>query len=289
MADLRLRHRLQLLHTLRSPDVGNRIEEGKLPQILSDALPPLRSSYPIVLMRPPYDERDLRSALPDLATAAAQPGSLVGVQISRASVDPCALRALVIDLSKRVTCPVVLLLQMSPEDGVLAAARLAPMRFRAVAPLGPGMQGILRDSLTDPSTLAQGVVDWLQLRSIRLNPNQADLIQTIFAAAPRHEDLTSLLGHHQIPHSSARFRLKKRGLPSPTRWFQLARALHAAGLRRHLGAGDRPGDRSQPLRGTGDQLAGGGAVLDRCAPLDREQHRAAHPHGPAWQCPWARP
>lgn len=32
---------LQLLHTLRSPDVGNRIEEGRLPQILSDALPPL--------------------------------------------------------------------------------------------------------------------------------------------------------------------------------------------------------------------------------------------------------
>lgn len=32
---------LQLLHTLRSPDVGNRIDEGKLPQILSDALPPL--------------------------------------------------------------------------------------------------------------------------------------------------------------------------------------------------------------------------------------------------------
>ncbi|MGW5751635.1 TIGR02680 family protein [Nocardia rhamnosiphila] len=32
---------VQLLHTLRSPDVGNRIDEGKLPQILSDALPPL--------------------------------------------------------------------------------------------------------------------------------------------------------------------------------------------------------------------------------------------------------
>ncbi|GAA1270968.1 TIGR02680 family protein [Sphaerisporangium rubeum] len=31
---------LQLLRTLRSPDVGNRIDEGKLPQILSDALPP---------------------------------------------------------------------------------------------------------------------------------------------------------------------------------------------------------------------------------------------------------
>lgn len=35
---------LQLLHTLRSPDVGNRIDEGRLPQILSDALPPLSES-----------------------------------------------------------------------------------------------------------------------------------------------------------------------------------------------------------------------------------------------------
>jgi len=32
---------LQLLHTLRAPDVGNRIEEGKLPAIVSEALPPL--------------------------------------------------------------------------------------------------------------------------------------------------------------------------------------------------------------------------------------------------------
>ncbi len=32
---------VKLLHTLRSPDVGNRIEEGRLPAILADALPPL--------------------------------------------------------------------------------------------------------------------------------------------------------------------------------------------------------------------------------------------------------
>ena len=32
---------LQLLHTLRSPDVGNRIDEGRLPQILGDSMPPL--------------------------------------------------------------------------------------------------------------------------------------------------------------------------------------------------------------------------------------------------------
>lgn len=32
---------LQLLHTLRSPDVGNQIDEGNLPRLLSEALPPL--------------------------------------------------------------------------------------------------------------------------------------------------------------------------------------------------------------------------------------------------------
>ncbi|HJQ01434.1 MAG TPA: TIGR02680 family protein [Jatrophihabitans sp.] len=32
---------MKLLHTLRAPDVGNRIEEGKLPAIVSDSLPPL--------------------------------------------------------------------------------------------------------------------------------------------------------------------------------------------------------------------------------------------------------
>jgi hypothetical protein len=32
---------LQLLHTLRAPDVGNRIDEGRLQQILLESLPPL--------------------------------------------------------------------------------------------------------------------------------------------------------------------------------------------------------------------------------------------------------
>jgi uncharacterized protein (TIGR02680 family) len=33
---------LQLMHTLRAPDVGNRIDEGRLPQILLESLPPLQ-------------------------------------------------------------------------------------------------------------------------------------------------------------------------------------------------------------------------------------------------------
>ena len=51
--DLRLRRPLpgllQLLHTLRSPDVGNRIEEGRLPAILADALQEAGCDNPDVL------------------------------------------------------------------------------------------------------------------------------------------------------------------------------------------------------------------------------------------------
>ncbi|HEX4829683.1 MAG TPA: TIGR02680 family protein [Trebonia sp.] len=35
---------LQLVHTLRAPDVGNRIDEGRLPQILLESLPPLQEA-----------------------------------------------------------------------------------------------------------------------------------------------------------------------------------------------------------------------------------------------------
>ncbi|MEX2375582.1 MAG: helix-turn-helix domain-containing protein [Dehalococcoidia bacterium] len=187
------------------------------------------SSYPIFLLRPPYEERNLRAALPDLDRADVPPGSIAGVMVSRPVDDPDAIRKLVRDLSKRIpACPVVMLLQMPPEEGLLVATRLAPLQFRAIVPIGAGMSPLLREVLTDPAMLSRDVVDWLQLRHIRLNPNQTDLLESIFTAAPHYPDLTTLLDHYRIPQSSARFRLRKRGLPSPNRWFQLARAIHAA-------------------------------------------------------------
>jgi AraC-like DNA-binding protein len=122
---------------------------------------------------------------------------------------------------------VVLLLEMPPEEGILAAARLSSLRCRAVVRVGPELPAILRDVLTDPANLGRDVIDWLRLRSIRLNPHQADLLEKIFTDAPDHGDLTALLARHHIPPSTARFRLRKRGLPSPNRCFQAARAIHA--------------------------------------------------------------
>lgn len=195
----------------------------------SGSQPPLRPIHPAVMLRPPYDHRDLRPALAGTGRDDIAPGSIVGVHISHPLIDAAAVGELVRDLTRRwLGCPVVVFLEMSAEEAILVSARLSAVRARAVVGVGPEMPTILRDALTDPARLGSAVVDWLQLRPIRLNPNQADLLEKVFASAPEHGELTSLLDHYRIPQSSARFRLRKRGLPSPNRWFQVARAVHAA-------------------------------------------------------------
>ena len=195
----------------------------------SESQPPLRPIHPVVVLRPPYDHRDLRPALAGTGRDNVAPGSIVGVHISHPRIDAAAVGELVRDLTRRWQgCPVVVFLDMSAEEAILVSARLSAAEARAVVGVGPDMPAILRDVLTNPTRLGSAVVEWLQLRQIRLNPNQADLLEKVFDSAPEHGELTSLLEHHRIPQSSARFRLRKRGLPSPTRWFQLARAVHAA-------------------------------------------------------------
>jgi AraC-like DNA-binding protein len=188
-----------------------------------------QADYPVFLIRPPYEQEDRRPALPNLSGQQLPPGTVIAVEVSRPESASGAIASVVRDLSQRCpSCAVVVLLRMSGEDGLVTAARLAPARLRAVVPVGPAMSSILRDALTDPSLLPRDAVEWLRQRSIRLNANQADLIEKIFAFGPHHDDVTTLLDEVGIPSSSARFRLRKRGLPCPGRWFQLARSVHAA-------------------------------------------------------------
>lgn len=190
---------------------------------------PLPADPSIVVLCPPYDPERVFLASGDLRSAAEVPGTIVGVRLSRPEVEREGLRALIRGLSQRApSCPVVILLAMPPEAALLIAARLAPLRARAVVPTGESMQSVLREALTDPTTLPDGVVDWLRMRSIRLSPNLAYLLERIFALGPEHADIGSLLESLRMPQATARFRLRKRRLPPPGQWFQLARALHAA-------------------------------------------------------------
>lgn len=187
------------------------------------------ADFPVVLLTPPYGPTDMRAVMSDQGSVNL-PGAVLAVEVlqSRFELDP--LRARIRQLSAHIsTCPVVVLLRIPPEEGgLLAAARLAPHGLRAVVPHGPGMGSALREALTDPVALPQSVVAWLRLRSVRLNPNLSDLIERLVRAAPEYPDASRLLEACRIPQGTARWRLRKRGLPPPSRWFQGARALHAA-------------------------------------------------------------
>ncbi|MCB2175243.1 MAG: TIGR02680 family protein [Actinomycetales bacterium] len=66
---------MQLLHTLRAPDVGNRIDEGNLTRILSEALPPLAEDALAAAGTKLDDLRETRDAL---ARRAASHASVAG-------------------------------------------------------------------------------------------------------------------------------------------------------------------------------------------------------------------
>jgi AraC-like DNA-binding protein len=193
------------------------------------ASPPLGPGYSVVLLPPPYRPDDLRPTTTDAARASAPPGLLVGVRLTRPRARTQPLLELVQELSRQVPwSPVVVLLDLPLEESLAAIARLAPLPLRAVALIGEPLPSILREVLTDPATPPTGVVEWLRARPIRLNPGQVELLERLFALAPKYADVSRLLDAARIPFSSTRFRLHKRRLPPPGQWFQLARALHAA-------------------------------------------------------------
>ena len=70
---------LQLLHTLRAPDVGNRIDEGRLPQILLESLPPLQEDALSRAGEQLDGLSETRAAQQRLEHAAAQVAAFLGV------------------------------------------------------------------------------------------------------------------------------------------------------------------------------------------------------------------
>ena len=154
------------------------------------------------------------------------PGSVVGLRLD-CGADWMTLEPAVRQLRNRLPASPLILLCSSTSDGALRlSTRAARAGVRAVLMDGTPLADGLRLALTCPDTLAEDVVDWLALRRLRLSPMVATLLREIFAKAPSYPDLAALLSGVGMAESSARFRLHKRLLPTPSRWFQAARALH---------------------------------------------------------------
>jgi hypothetical protein len=192
--------------------------------------PPTRATeQAIALLRPPYDRIEHQTGWSSLDARSGAPGLIAGIQVEQ----PLESYADLDDTIRRLrhhapAIPVVLLLRLPAEDGLFVAAHAARAGVRAVVWSGQPIGEALRKSLTEESSLAEDVVEWLGLYGLRLSPLVSSLLLQIVANGPRHDSLTSLLTSIGIPETSARFRMHKKRLPPPSRWFQVARALHAA-------------------------------------------------------------
>ena len=193
--------------------------------------PPARTApaeeYTPFLMHPPYQRMEFHTAWDALEKEHTVPGTVAGLRLASASDWP-SLHPAIRQLRARLPAArVVLVLPGGSPGDLLLSARASRGGVRAVLiDEGPLLES-LRTALTCPDSLAEDVVEWLYLRRLRLSPMVATLLREIFTNAPTAPDLTTLLTRVGMAESSARFRLHKRLLPTPSRWFQAARALHA--------------------------------------------------------------
>jgi AraC-like DNA-binding protein len=182
-----------------------------------------------VLLRPPYERMEHQTAWSALDARPTVPGLIVGVQLDRPLEDCAGLDDTIRRLRQRSPAtPVVLFLHLRVEDSLFVTAHVARMGVRAVVCADQPLRDALRKPLTEGSALAEDVVSWLGLYGVKLSPLVSSLVLQIVALAPTHDHLTSLLAAAGVPETSARFRMHKKRLPAPSRWYQAARALHAA-------------------------------------------------------------
>ena len=181
---------------------------------------------PFFLLQPPYTSLLAIRSAADLEEGHLTPGSIAGVRTT-AMTQWSELQPIIIDLRQRLpAAPLVITTAGAAGHQLLWSGRAYHAGVRAIFPEGQEMQPVLRAALTCPDLLADDVVDWLLMRRVRLTPAIASLLKEIFLRAREVPDLTTLLADANLAESSARFRLHKRLLPTPSRWFQLARAVH---------------------------------------------------------------
>lgn len=193
--------------------------------------PPLRSAAAeesrLFLLQPPYQKMEFHTTWETMERKHLAPGAVAGMRITQGA-SWSSLEPSVRQLRARLPAASVILVLPPGSGDLMLSARAARAGVRAVLVDGEPLVGPLRAALTAPDSLAEDVVEWLYLRRLRLSPMVASLLRELFAHAASAPDLTTLLARVGMAESSARFRLHKRMLPTPSRWFQAARAVHSA-------------------------------------------------------------
>lgn len=191
------------------------------------AIPP--ATYPMVRLAPPYRDRT-----PFLPSALASPsplddGTILGIRLQTTVTEWSSIEAQ-LDAMRGAfpSHPVVLLIDAARSDALEVGIRAARLPFRGVLRDDAAPEAGLRAELTAWDRIPEQVVEWLGLRGYRLRPVILELIYHLVRLAPRHAEVGPLLAEIGSAQSTTRFRMRKKGLPAPSRWLAATRALHAA-------------------------------------------------------------
>ena len=116
------------------------------------------------------------------------------------------------------------------------AFRAHALHLRGVIVDGTQLAASLRIAFSARGDLGADVVEWLQLRGLKMQPSLAHLVGCVFRDVPAHKRCDQLLRATQYSDRTARAQCRKAGVVTPSAWFQLARAIHAV-LRLQHGCG----------------------------------------------------
>lgn len=211
-------HRGRRLHAVMSRERPSAMESAPVSPALA---------LPLMLLEPPYDRAVRVERLPASA-ADTPPGCLLAVRALEAA--PAAdLGSAIRPLRARCPwLPVIVSIRLPSAEATRAAAIAVRLGARGILFDGEPIYPTLLPLMTDPSTLAEDVLEWLQLCGLRMSPALQHAVREIFSSPVRHSRLERLFNAGSQSPRSVRARFRKRGLSSPRHWFAAARALRIA-------------------------------------------------------------
>lgn len=194
----------------------------------------------IVQANPPYDTLEPFVPIEGRFPASLPLGAILCVQVQDIEHAWSSLETEVPKL--RATYPaaplVLHLAHRAAAGAVDLARRTAALFVRAILVEDEPFAATLRPIMTHPVDLAGDILEWLPRRGVRVPPECVPFIRETVRCAPSSRSLVELLQELGESEHAVRKRLRARGLPAPSHWHALARAVCVA--LRLQDAPDRP-------------------------------------------------
>jgi AraC-like DNA-binding protein len=191
------------------------------------------SEYPLItlcVISPPYRQMLPVSHRAIKGVLSERLGSLICIDVQDSSLHWLVLRDCVHELRSLYPIAPLILCLPDPTDSAAVAltSRAISLRIRAVLVEPHSIYDALRESMTDPTNLDDDVSEWA-LRRIggSSTPETAHLLRYLIAQAVKSKGATSEI-QSSFSIRRARRCLARDGLPPPSSWRRVGKALETA-------------------------------------------------------------